>query len=132
MGLPVIELPDFVTPELIERTYNRALHLQNHGREPWWNGGRRARMLRTVGVKMAMARDPKLMLFLEKGAEHLRRMNDAQKSRMSQHGYQTTDFGEFSLFKTAYEKCLDPKKDELFLHDTLGWIFAACAEALGY
>lgn len=131
----MIELPDFVTPELIERTYRRAMAIQDagHGRSTssWWTK-HRARNLRHVGVKMAMARDPKLLLFLEKAAEHLRRMNDAQKSRITQEGFARCDFSEYELFRTAYEKALEPKRDELALAATWGWVYAASAEALGH
>lgn len=131
----MIELPDFVTPELIERTYRRAMAIQDAGHvrstSSWWSK-HRARHLRHVGVKMAMARDPKLLLFLEKAAEHLRRMNDEQKSRIEQQGFAKTDFSEYALFRTAYEKALEPKRDEAALASIWGWIYASACEALGY
>jgi hypothetical protein len=131
----MIELPDFVTPELIERTYRRAMAIQDAGHvrstSSWWSR-HRARHLRHVGTKMAMARDPKLLLFLEKAAEHLRRMNDAQKSEITDRGFARTDFSEFELFRTAYEKAMEPKRDEAALFTIWGWVYASAAEALNY
>lgn len=127
----MIELPDFVTPELAERVYVRAKYHQDHGREGFWNGGPRARKLRAIGEKMALARDPKLLLLLEKSAEHLRRMNDEQASRITQQGFAKTEFTEYGQFRLAYEKVLDPRRDETAMMGLFGWLFAACAEALG-
>lgn len=128
----MIELPDFVTGPIVERTYARMIYLQDRAREPWWNGGRRARQLREVGVRMALARDARLLLFLEKSAEYLRARNDEQLSRIAQLGYaKAPEFSEFALFRTAYEKAVEPRRDEAALHATWGWVYAACAESLG-
>ena len=125
-----IELPDFMTPSIIERVYRRAVELQDRGREPWWNGGRHARAMRERGVRMAMARDPRFMLFLEKCAEYLRARNDEQQSRLGQEGFVRTEYSEAALFRVAFEKADEPRRDEQFLHSTLGWVYAAAAEVL--
>lgn len=129
----MIELPEFMTASVIERTYSRMIQLQNKGREPFWNGGTRARHLRKVGVRLAMARDPKMLLFLEKMAEYLRARNDEQLSRVEQLGYaRVSEYQEFSTVRTAYEKATEPNRDEEALHAIWGWVYAATAEALGY
>lgn len=121
----MIELPDFVTPALIERTYARAIALRDMGeRNP------RARAALEKGMNMARARYPKMLLFLEKGAEHLQQQNQRQQDRI-RGTYAPTEFNEFATWRTAYEKALDPDADERALFRTWGWIYAAVAEALG-
>ncbi len=128
-----IELDDFITGRLIERTYRRMMELQDRSREPFWNGGRRARRLRDIGVRMAMDRNPHMMLFLERSTEYMRARSDEQKSTVGQMGYEQVDeMSEAALFRTAYEKADEPNRDPGFLHATLGWVFAAVAEALGH
>lgn len=129
-----IELPEFMNAAVIERTYRRMLELQDHGREPWWNGGRRARHLREVGVRMAMDRDPKMLLFLEKAAEYLRARSDEQISRIEHHGFADghNEYSEAGLLRTAYEKADSPDREEEALHRIWGWVYAAVAEALGH
>ncbi len=127
----MIELPEWLNARTIERTYRRALELQDHAREPWWNGGRRARKLREIGVRMALARDPKMMLFLDKAAEQMRGESDRQKSGVEQSGFaKVGEMSEAALFRTAFEKADEPRRDEEALHATWGWVYAAVAEAL--
>jgi len=132
--MAAIELPEFMSAHVIERTYRRAMELQNCAREPFWNGGRRARQLRDIGVRMAIERDPRLLLFLEKSAAWLRTRSEEQLSRMRQLGYSEgyTEYGEAQLFRTAYEKADAPLHDEDALHAIWGWVYAATAEALGH
>jgi hypothetical protein len=127
----MIELPEFMTATVIERTYRRMVELQDKAKSPFWAGGLRARGLRDKGVRMAMARHPQMLLFLERSAEYLKKRNDEQMSHFEQLGYRRpSEYSECALFRTAYEKMDDPKKDEAFLHATLGWVYAAVAEAL--
>lgn len=126
----MIELPESVTPALIERTYARAIQLRDLGeRNP------HAKSLLTRGMNMARKRYPKMLLFLEKGAEHLQRQNQAQQARLQANEtglrFGKTEFSEFSTWRTAYEKAVDPEADERTLYRTWGWIYAAVAEALG-
>ena len=132
MGAAGIELPEFMGASVIERTYRRAVELQDHSREPWWNGGHHARRMREVGVRMAVARDPRMMLFLDKAAEYLRARSDEQKSRIAQLGYSEKhdEYSEAALFRTAYQKADEPRRDETALFDTWGWVYGAVAEAL--
>ncbi len=124
----MIELPEFMSGKVIERTYRRMIELQDAWRQ---RRSPRAEALRIRGVNMALARDPRFMLFLEKGAEYLRARNDEQKSRFAQLGHaQATEFNEFSQWRTAYEKALEPNRDPEALHAIWGWPYAAVAEAL--
>ena len=127
----MIELPEFTNTRVIERTYRRMIELQDRGREPWWNGGRAARSWRDKGIRMALARDPRLLLFLERGAEYLRARNDEQLSRVEHAGYaRVSEFSEFAVWRTAYEKAVDPNRSEDVIAATFGWVYAAAAEAL--
>lgn len=120
---------------VIERTYRRMVELQEQARAPAWKWRRRDRAhhLRKVGVHMALDRNPRMMLFLEKMAEYLRARNDEQLSRIAQHGWSDahTEYTEFSTVRTAYEKADEPNRDEEALHSIWGWVYAAVAEALG-
>lgn len=126
----MIELPEFVTSDLIERTYARAIQLRDLGeRNP------SARSLLSRGMNMARQRYPKMLLFLEKGAEHLQQKNQDQQARLQANetglSFGRTEFSEFATWRTAYEKAVDPEADERTLYRTWGWIYAAVAEALG-
>lgn len=123
----MIELPSFVDGRTIERIYGRAVALQNAHQ---FRRERRAHDLRIRGMNMARDRHPRMLLLLEKGADYLQARNDEQKSRITQEGYASSDFSEYSSWRLAYEKCLDPKQDEAFMFGTLGWVFAAVAEYL--
>jgi hypothetical protein len=126
----VIELPDFVTPKLIERTYKRSLELRALGERH-----SKARPLLVKGMNMARARHPRMLAFLEKGAEHLQSQNQAQQARFRHNEsgveYKPSEFSEYATWRTAYEKVLEPGADERTLFRIWGWIYAAVAEALG-
>lgn len=124
----MIELPDFVSRESTERAYHRAKVLQNAWAK--YKDGRSKRA-RAVGCRMARLRNAKMLLFLEKGAEHLRAMNDEQASRVVQEGYAKSDFAEFSQWREAFLLTRDPKLHEDVDFVVFGWIYAAVAEALG-
>jgi len=126
----MIELPEFMNATVVERTYRRAMELQDRGREPWWNGGGAARRLRDKGTRMAIDRNPRFMLFLERAAEYIRARSDEQQSILAQGGYVKTEYSEAALFRTAYEKADAPNRDEEALHAIWGWVYAAVAEAL--
>lgn len=127
----MIELPDFVTPGLIERTHARAMTLKELGKK----NNPRANALLRCGMNMARARHPKMLLFLEKAANHLQQKNQEQQARFryaeDEREYRASEFSEAATWRTAYEKTLDPGTDERTLFRTWGWIYAAAAEALG-
>lgn len=128
----MIELPDFVSGTLIERTYHRALYWQDRAR------GQKdtfaAKRWLTIGMNRARSRDPRMLLFLEKGAEHLRKLNDAQQERFTYNErgtFQKQDFTEYASWREAFLKARDPQHDEETMYRVFGWIYAAVAEALG-
>lgn len=119
----MIELPDFVTEALVERTYRRVQEIRALG-----ENHRNARALLVRGMNAARAKSPKMLLFLEKGAEILRRKNDEQQSRFAQEGYCRTDYSEFATWRESYMLCVEPRDDVKYA--VFGWIYAAVAEAL--
>jgi len=127
----VIELPDFMTPALVERTHARAMVLKELGKK----NNARANALLRCGMNMARARHPRMLLFLEKAADHLQQKNQEQQARFryAEDGreYKAAEFSEAATWRTAYEKALEPGMDERTLFRTWGWIYAAVAEALG-
>lgn len=131
MSAARIELPDFMTARLVEKTYQRAMELKQKERAPFWNGGAKARRHKDIGVRMAIDRHPKLLLFLDKAAEHLRAENEQQKERFEERGFAQTDFSEYSTFREAFIKADEPLRDEYALHNIFCWVYAAVAEALG-
>jgi len=150
----MIELPEFMNGRVIERTYRRMMDLQDAGgsravigaqapmqeeaarrtrptKRLSWRARFDATHYKRIGLRMAVARDPRLLLFLEKGAEYLRARNDEQRSMIEQLGYvKANEFSEFALWRTAYEKAVEPKQDVEAMHDIWGWVYAAVAEAL--
>ena len=125
----MIELPDFVNGRAVEHAYRRMIEMQNDWRK--WRDPR-AHSLRVRGMNMARARHPKLLLFLEKGAEYLRARNDEQLSRVPQEGYaRVSEFNEFAQWRTAYQKACEPNQDERLMYGVFGWVYAAAAEAVG-
>lgn len=127
-----IELPDFMTARLVEKTYGRAMQLRDASQKGWFRlDAIKARRAKEIGVRMALDRHPKLLLFLEKAAEHLRTVNDEQASRITQEGFAKTDFSEYAVFREAYLKAVEPGRDEHTLHKVYCWVYAAAAEALG-
>jgi hypothetical protein len=125
MGAAGIELPDFVTEPVVERAYRRSLELQRSG-----EGSALGRALRIRGMNMARDRNGRFLKFLELGAEILRRKNDEQAGQFKAHGYAKTDFNEYTTWRTAYEKAVDPEQHERTMFKIWGWVYAAVAEAL--
>lgn len=121
-----IELPEQVRPELVERTYRRSFELRQRAKTD------RAKRCVEIGRRMAKARSPRLLLFLEHGAEHLQRMNDEQKSRFAQEGYAgATEYTEFATWREAFLLARDPRSHEDVHLDVFKWVYAAVAEVLG-
>lgn len=131
MSAARIELPEFMSARVVEQTYRRAMELKAKENESWWKGGAKARRYKDIGVRMAIDRHPKLLLFLDKAAEHLRTENEQQKDRMGEHGFAQCDFSEYATFREAFIKADAPQRDVHALHHVFCWIYAAVAEALG-
>ncbi len=125
MGAAGIELPEFVTGKVIERTYHRAMKLQDKGARDHYAG----RML-LAGMNRARARDPLLLLFLEKGADHLQKVNDSQQDRFDEGGHRRQDFSEFATWREAYQRASEPQAHEDVMYRVYGWVYAAVHEAL--
>jgi hypothetical protein len=123
MGAAGIELPEWVTDKVIERTYRRVQELRAKGEDH-----RATRSLLVRGMNAARAQSPVLLLFLDKGAEVLRRFNDEQQSRFDQEGYRRVDYSEFSAWREAYLLCVEPRDDVKYR--VFGFIYAAAAEAV--
>jgi len=123
MGSAGIELPEWVNDKVIERTYRRVLELRAKG-----ENHPATRSLLVRGMNMARAQSPTMLLFLDKGAEVLRRFNDEQQSRFEQAGYRRVDYSEFSTWREAYLLCVEPRDDVKYR--VFGFVYAAVAEAL--
>lgn len=120
MGAAGIELADWINPETVERAYARAVVAQKVGNQAFANTGMRA----------ARARDPKLLLALERGAEILDRMQETQvgRSRRSAERYaDTVELTEVALWRKAYEFA---DRGEPLPH--LEWIYGAAAVLAGF
>ena len=120
-----------MTARVVEQTYRRTLELKAKERDAWWMGGAKARRYKDIGVRMAIDRHPKLLLFLDRAAEHLRAENEAQRDRFGERGCAMTDFTEYALFREAYIKADAPEQDRHAMHHIFCWVYAAVAEALG-
>ncbi len=127
----MIEINDFITPKLIERTYGRAIQLGDLYNKGTPSQRANAERLRLAGMRMARARAPTMLLFLEKGSDYLQKINDAQKSRFAQEGHdRVSEYSEYSQWKTAYLKAMEPQNHEDMMYKTLGWVYASVFEAL--
>jgi hypothetical protein len=124
MGAAGIELPEFVTPRVIERTYRRALELQNHRDSPYSRG------MLLKGMNMARAQHAVMAKFLEKGADHLQKVNDSQQERFDEKGLRRTEFSEYASWREAFLRMTEPTQHEDVMFRVFGWIYAAVAEAL--
>jgi hypothetical protein len=93
MGAGGIELPIPITRSTVERAYGTCSRAQQHGSDYYVTRGRRA----------AKARDPKLLLVLQKGAEILQKMSEEQAGA---HGFDVggirVQHTEFTMWKNAY------------------------------
>lgn len=127
-----IELPDFMTTELVQAAYRRAQYAQDRARHHRDDRALKEWMIR--GVRAARNRDARMLLFLEKGAEVIRILNDDQQARFAANEegveFQRQDFTEFSIWRSAFE--LADKPDPSAQHGIFGWIYGAALEACTY
>lgn len=123
-----IELPEFMTGSVIERTYRRTMALQNLKEHDHY-----ARRMMEQGLRRARARDGKMLLFLEHSVNYLQHRNDEQKSRFAQEGHDNPnlEFSELSQYREAL-LLLDAPRDHADVNfGVFRWVYAAVAEALG-
>jgi hypothetical protein len=116
-----IEIEEFVTPERVEYAYGLAQKYQALGRQSFAD----------VGWRAARARDPKLLLALEKGAEIVDKMTEQQFGRTMREPGQ--DFGKTkgttvqNMWREAYRMC-----DEGTPLQNFEWVYGAAAWLCGY
>jgi hypothetical protein len=116
-----IEIEDFITPERVEYAYGLAQKYQAQGYQRFAD----------VGWRAAQARDPKLLLALEKGAEIVDRLTEQQYGQTmrevnQEHG-KTKGTTEQGLWREAYRMC-----DEGTPLENFSWIYGAAAWLCGF
>ena len=125
----MIELPEFMTAERIERAHARSMEI----REAYYAGTQRQRefasSLRSRGINAARDRNPKMLKFLEKAVEYMRQLNDAQQSRFAQEGFAAVKFTEFSTWEAAYLKSDQMGQDDSIEYGVFAWVYASIFEA---
>ena len=94
----MIELSEFITAKTVEKAYARAVREHEA----------RSDRLATVGLRAARARDPKLLLVLDKAANVLDAMSESQMGRTRRstevEGLKV-EHTEVQLWKNAYKVC---------------------------
>jgi hypothetical protein len=116
----MIELPHSVTPAAVEEIFRRARQYQEQSQAHIANQGFRA----------AKARDPKMMLCMEKCAEVIGKQAEDQLGRTRRDA--STPFGwrveptEAQMFKEAY-RCADHGEATM----VYGWLYGAVATFCG-
>ena len=120
MGSAGIELPRPVNRQTVEKAHAMAVRGPQDHEYSFMQAGMRA----------ARARDPKLLLALEKGAEVLDAMSDEQMGQTRRESSATraqkAQHTEASLWREAYRLC-----DEGRPIQQLGWIYAAASWLAG-
>ena len=115
-----VEIEEFITPARVEYAYGLVQQAQVMGRQSWADTGMRA----------ARARDPKLLKALEKGAEIIGKMSEAQMGqtrRSTEIFSHTKEHTVSQLWREAYRLADEGKPIE-----NLCWIYAAAAWLCGY
>lgn len=116
-----VEIENFITPELVEYAYSRAMRAQESGRQ----------VFADTGFRAALARDPKLLKVLETASNILDKMTDAQHGRTmrapdaSLGEKQGTT--ELQLWREAYKMC-----DQNTPLRAFEWVYGAAALIAGY
>jgi len=125
----VIELPEFMTAERIERAHARSLEIREH----YYTGTQRQRelagSLRGRGMNAARDRHPRMLLFVEKAVEYMRKLNDQQQIRLKQEGFAASKFTEFATWEAAYLKSDQLGKDDSIEYGVFAWVYASVFEA---
>lgn len=116
-----VEIEQFITPVLVEMAHGKAIEAQARGKQSFADTGYRA----------ALARDPKLLKALERGAEILDKLTDAQHGRTMRapdalHG-ETKGTTESQLWRESYRLCDEGRPIRNF-----EWIYGAAAWICGY
>lgn len=119
-----IELENFVTPKSVEAAYRWANEQATHSEAA-------GHILALKGMRAARARDPKMLLALEKGAEIMHQIAEAQVGRTHRDSEGRTAAEktwptEAALWREAYVTC-----DKGTPVESLAWIYAAAARLAG-
>lgn len=120
MGAAGIEVEEFVTRGSVEWAFSRAIEAQRT----------RKQHIADIGMRAAFARDPKLLLVLEKATEVLVKMEEEQVGRTrrtSEKFGDRVELTEVALWRKAYEFC--DKGEPL---RQLEWIYGAAALLAGF
>ena len=115
----MIEVPEWLNEQTIERAYGRAMQaLERHDEG-----------FAEVGLRAARARDPRLMKVLEHGANILAKVVDRQWGRYqrnTEHFGHKAELTELGLWRQAYEWA--DKGEPLY---EFKWIYGCAAEVAG-
>ena len=120
MGAAGVEVEQFVTRGSVEWAYRRAQEAQR----------RREQHIADIGMRAARARDPKLLLVLEKATEVLDRMQEEQVGRTRRTSSvlgERVELTEVALWRKAYE--FADKGEPLA---QLEWVYGAAALLAGF
>lgn len=120
MGAAGIEVADWINPTSVEHAYGRAVEAQR----------RRQQHVADAGMRAARARDSKLLLCLERGAEVLSKMQEEQvgrTQRTSTRYSDTVELTEVALWRKAYEFADKGEPMRQF-----EWIYGAAAVLAGF
>lgn len=120
MGAAGVEVEQFITRGSVEWAHRRASEAQR----------RREQHIADIGMRAARARDPKLLLVLEKATEVLDKMQEEQvgRTRRTASRYaDTVELTEVALWRKAYE--FADKGEPLA---QLEWIYGAAALLAGF
>lgn len=114
------EIENFINAENVEWAYGKACEAQRLGRQSFADTGWRA----------AKARDPRLLKVLEKGAEIITAMDEAQRGRTRRYAdklAEQIETTETQLWREAYRLCDEGRPIRNF-----EWIYGAAALLCGY
>ena len=124
-----VELPDWINEASVERAYGRAKEAQHQHDET----------LAQVGMRAAMARDPRMLMALDKGAEILaaiveRQWGRHQRDPSTSYG-EKAELTELGLWRNAYEqtdkKVNENTEERYYALFPFRWILACAAELAG-
>lgn len=121
MGSNHVEIEEFLTAERIEWAHGKAVQAQQFGRQAFADTGWRA----------ALARDPKLLKCLEKGAEIISKIDESQRGQTrrsaSLKADEQVETTTTQLWKEAYRLADEGRPIRNF-----EWVYGAAALLCGY
>lgn len=114
------EIPEWINEKTVEQAFRRAELARIAGN----------RNFATKGYRAAVAKDAKLLLALDKGAEVLLAIQERQvgrylRSDATPYGHKV-DLTEFSMWREAYTQCDKGEPLEAF-----SWVYGMAAELAG-